>query len=196
MADLAADLAGVLDALDTGPAIVAGISVGGMIALQLALDRPELVRGLVLLDTGAKIGTAAHWNQRIADVETKGLPALADGIVQGWLSEDFRSSRPGETAAWRNMVARTPSPAGYSGVCAALRDTDLSDRLGEIRVPALCLCGAEDASTPPDLMRALSDGLPRSRYVELPGTRHLPCIERPAEVAGAVAELIAEAERG
>jgi 3-oxoadipate enol-lactonase len=192
MADLAADLAGVLDALETGPAVVAGISVGGMIALQLALDRPDLVRGLVLLDTGAKIATATHWNERIANVETQGLRALADGIVQGWVTERFRTQRPGETAAWRNMVARTPAPDGYAGVCAALRDTDLTGRLSEIHVPALCLCGSDDTSTPPDLMRALSDGLPHGRYGEIADTRHLPCIEAPASVAGHIAELLSE----
>lgn len=197
MTDLADDLAGLLDALGIGRAMVCGISVGGMIAMSLALRRPDLVQGLAIMDSGHRIGTADHWNQRIAAVEAEGLAGLADTIVQGWLSDAFRAERPGETAAWRNMVARTPAPAGYAGTCAALRDCDLSEAVGGIAVPTLCLCGDRDASTPPELMRELSGLIPGARYAEIAGTRHLPCIERPEEVARHLAGLIAgRSDRG
>jgi len=194
--DHAHDLAALLDGLDVPRAVVCGISVGGMIAMSLALRRPDLVTGLVLMDTAHRIGTAETWAERIADVERDGLDPLADRLVAGWLSERFHADRPGETAAWRNMVARTPSVAGYVATCAALRDADLTDEVPRIRVPVLCLCGDGDASTPPPLMRELAALLPNARYGELTGTKHLPCIEAPETVAGYIAGLIQETERG
>lgn len=196
IADHADDLAGLIDGLGIGRAVIGGISVGGMIALSLALRRPELVAGLVLMDTGHRIGTADHWSGRIAAVERDGLEPLADTIIAGWLSERFRTESPGATAAWRNMVARTPTVAGYVGTCAALREADLTDDVPRIAVPALCVCGADDASTPPALMHELAGLLPRAHYVEVPGTKHLPCIEQPATVAGHIAGLVAETGRG
>lgn len=196
IAGLADDLAGLLDGLGVERAVVGGISVGGMIALSLALRRPELVAGLALMDTGHRIGTAEHWNGRIAAVERDGLAPLADNIIEGWLSERFRAESPGEASAWRNLVARTPSVAGYTGVCAALREADLGDEVARIAAPALCLCGADDASTPPALVRELAGLLPRARYAEVAGARHLPCIEQPEAVAAHVAALVTEAAHG
>ena len=192
MADHAHDLIGLLDALDIDRAVVCGISVGGMIALKAALDAPERVGGLVLMDTGHRIGTSDGWQQRIDTVMADGLGGLADTIILGWLSDGYRRDNPGMAQAWRHMVARTPAPHGYAGTCAALRDTDLTPRLSEVTQPALVLCGSDDPSTPPDLNRDLAELLPSARYREIAGTKHLPCIEKPAEVAGLIADFVRE----
>ncbi|MBK1697543.1 3-oxoadipate enol-lactonase [Rhodovibrio salinarum] len=192
MADHAGDLIGLLDAQGIETAIVCGISVGGMIALQAALDAPDRIAGLVLMDTGFRIGTADGWQQRIDTVMAEGLGELADNIVLGWLSDAYRQANPGAAQAWRNMVARTPAPHGYAGTCAALRDTDLTARLSEIPQPALVLCGSDDPSTPPALNQQLAELLPHARYQEIAETRHLPCIEKPGEVAGLIADFVRE----
>jgi 3-oxoadipate enol-lactonase len=196
MADHARDLIGLMDAQGVDRAVVCGISVGGMIALQAALDAPERIGGLVLMDTGHKIGTADGWQQRIDTVMAEGLGDLADIIILGWLSDAFRQQNPGAAQAWRNMVARTPVPHGYAGTCAALRDTDLTPRLAEVRQPALVLCGSDDPSTPPELNRELAELLANARYREIAGTKHLPCIEQPAEVARLIAGFVQETTGG
>ena len=196
MADHARDLVGLLDAQGIDRAVVCGISVGGMIALQAALDAPERIGGLVLMDTGHKIGTADGWQQRIDTVMADGLGELADNIILGWLSEAYRARNPGAAQAWRNMVARTPASHGYAGTCAALRDTDLTPRLSEVRQPALVLCGSDDPSTPPALNRELAELLPSARYQEIAQTKHLPCIEKPAEVARLIAQFVQETAGG
>lgn len=195
MADHAADLIGLLDAQGIDRAVVCGISVGGMIALQAALDAPERVGGLVLMDTGHKIGTADGWQQRIDTVLADGLGELADNIILGWLSEAYRRDKPGAAQAWGNMVARTPAAHGYAGTCAALRDTDLTARLPDVQQPALVLCGSDDPSTPPAQNRELAELLPRGRYREIAQTKHLPCIEQPGEVARLIASFVAETTR-
>ncbi|MBK1668882.1 3-oxoadipate enol-lactonase [Rhodovibrio sodomensis] len=196
MADHARDLIGLLDAHGIDKAVVCGISIGGMIALQAALDAPERIVGVVAMDTGHKIGSADGWQQRIDSVLAEGLGKLADSIVLGWLSEGYRRDNPGAAQAWRHMIARTPDPRGYTGSCAALRDTDLTPRLSELRQPALVLCGSDDPSTPPDLNRALAGLLANARYREIADTKHLPCIEKPHEVAGLIAAFVQETTGG
>jgi pimeloyl-ACP methyl ester carboxylesterase len=83
------------------------------------------------------------------------------------------------------MLTRMPV-AGYTGTCEAIRDADLTDASRTIQQPALVLCGAEDASTPPDLVRGLTDILPDVRYTEIENAGHLPCIENPQAVSAAI----------
>lgn len=189
--DHARDLAALLDELGMAPAMVCGLSVGGMIALALAAERPDTVRGLVLCDTGHRIGTAETWNQRIEAVNEQGMDAVADGVLQRWLSDAFREAQPAETASWRNMLLRTP-PAGYTATCAAIRDADLTPAAQSLAVPALCLCGSLDQATPPELMRELSALIADSRYHELAGAGHLPTVEKPDEVAERMREFFQE----
>jgi 3-oxoadipate enol-lactonase len=185
------DFAGLLDHLGVERAIVVGISVGGMIAQALALARPALVSGLVLCDTGACIGTAQMWNDRIDAVRKGGLESIADAVLDRWFSDEFLARRREDLAIWRNLLVRTPAH-GYAGTCAALRDADLRDQVGAIDVPALCLCGDEDAATPPDLVRELAGLIPGAEYREVEQAGHLPCIEQPGVVADAIGYFLKE----
>lgn len=180
--DYSRDVAALLDELAMEGAVVCGLSIGGMIALELAAARPDAVRGLVLCDTGHRIGTAGMWNQRIDTVHRHGMKAVADGVLERWLSASFRDNQPADTALWRNMLLRTPA-AGYAAACAAIRDADLTEAAQSIRVPALCLCGTADMATPPGLMRELSALMPDGRYHDVPGAGHLPTVESADEVA-------------
>ena len=108
MADHIADLAGLLDHLDVKDALVCGLSVGGMIAQGLALGRPDLVKALVLCDTGHKIGTDELWNERIAIVEKHGIESIAENIMTRWFSKEYRTPDNPEFMGYRNMLTRTP----------------------------------------------------------------------------------------
>ncbi len=184
---LASDVLLVLDRLGVAEAVFVGVSIGGQVALQVALDAPERVAGLVLLDTAARIGDRAGWEARRAEVRAEGLAASADLVVGRWFAP--ASPDPLAFRGYRNLLLRTPE-AGYLGACAALRDADLRDRTAEIARPALVLCGADDAATPPALVRGLAEALPDARYVEIAGAGHLPCLDRPDEVAGHVAAFL------
>jgi len=191
MDDHVRDLAGLMDELRIEQATICGLSVGGMIALGLANNRPELVRALVLCDTGHRIGTAELWNERIETVTGRGMEPLADSIMERWFSPDFRAGQPGTVALWRNMVVRTPA-AGYAAICAAIRDADLTEAARTLAVPALCLGGTGDLATPPALMRELADLIPDSRYHAVDGAGHLPTVEAPVSVAGAIESFLEE----
>ncbi len=182
MRDHATDLVGLLDQLGVASAHIIGISVGGMIALDLAATWPERVRSLVLSDTGAEIGSADLWSERIDVLRQRGMTYLAEAILERWFVHDFAQRKPATYRGYYNMLTRTPVE-GYTGTCEAIRDADLTKAARTIKVPTLLLCGSEDLATPPDLVQGLADLLPRSKYREIPGAAHLPCIEQPETMA-------------
>lgn len=188
VADHAADLAGLIDQLLIEKAIVVGLSVGGQIALGLSELRPDLLAGLVLCDTGHRIGTRERWADRIATVEAGGTGSIAGAAMDVWFTPAFHKSHPDEVAGYRNMVARQDD-AGYSGTCAALRDADLTAAAKAVKVPALCIAGAEDSATPPALLKELAALIPGASYAEIAGGAHLPQIEQPDRFAELVADF-------
>lgn len=182
IAGLADDLAGLLDALEVKAAIVVGISIGGMIAQSLAASRPDLVRALVLLDTGHRIGSPESWDERIAAIRRGGIEAVADAVLERWLPQAYRQARPAELRVWRNMLTRTPVD-GYLGCCAAIRDADLTMSTRAIERPTLCLVGDQDLASPPALVEELAGLIEGARFATLPSSGHLPCIDQPELVA-------------
>lgn len=178
MDDHVADLIGLLDHLKVSNAIVCGLSVGGMIAQGVALTRPDLVRALILCDTGHKIGTDELWDSRIASVEKEGIASIADSILERWFSVAYRRPNNPDFAGYRNMLVRTPA-AGYAGTGVAIRDTDFTQRVGTIDKPTLCVVGDEDRATPPQLVKELAGLIPGAKFEMITGAGHLPCIEKP-----------------
>ena len=188
MGDHVADLAGLLDHLGVRGAIVCGLSVGGMIAQGLAAERPDQVRALILCDTGAKIGNPEMWDQRIETTLGAGLESMADAVMERWFTADFRSGDP-TFPVWRNMLCRTTA-GGYAGTCRAIRDTDLMESTSRLRVPCLGICGDQDGSTPPDLVRETAELIPGSRFELVKGAGHIPCVEQPAATAALISGFL------
>ena len=132
MDDHVADLAGLLDMLDTRQVIVCGLSVGGLVAQGLYAARPDLVRALVLCDTAHKIGTNELWNGRIEAIRADGIEAIADAILERWFTPAFRAAGNADFAGYRNMLIRQPVE-GYVATCEAIRDADFTERGGPDR---------------------------------------------------------------
>lgn len=188
MALLVSDVAAVMDHLNCGPAIICGDSVGGIIAQGLAASRADLVSGLVLCCTAAKIGEAEGWNARIDAVTADGIAPLADAILERWFSPDFIRDRPADLAGYRNMLTRT-SAVGYAGVCAAIRDTDFRAQTAALHVKTHCIAGSTDLATPPELVADLAGMISGATFEVIADVGHLPCIEAPDRVASALIAL-------
>lgn len=187
--DHTADLVALLDALGVETAVPIGISVGGMIALDLAARYPERVAKLVLSDTGAVIGTAAYWAERIAGLERDGFADLGATILARWFAPTFAAEQPAAYHGYGNMLMRTPL-AGYIATCAAIRDADLRQAARAVNAQTLVLCGAEDEATSPALNEELAGLLANGRFQAIPAAAHLPCIEQPELMAELIAEFI------
>jgi 3-oxoadipate enol-lactonase len=180
--ELARDALDVLDCLGIRQAIVCGVSVGGLIAQAVALHHAERVQALVLCDTGAKIATAAAWQQRIDKVRESGVESLVQMTMERWFSAGFRARCPADVRGYSIML-RQSSADGYIGTCAVLRDTDFRRAMPQVRKPTLVLCGAEDIATPQELGRELASLIPGAQFSLIEDAAHLPCIEQPAAVA-------------
>jgi 3-oxoadipate enol-lactonase len=187
MQSLVGDVEALLDMLEVKDCLFIGLSIGGMIGQGLAYKRLDLVRAMVLSNTGAKIGTPDMWATRIAEVNATGIEALADGVMQRWFSKAFLSHP--DLAIWRNMLIRQPAQ-GYAGCSAAISGADLVLRTSELRLPVLGIAGDEDGSTPPDLVRETVDLVPGSKFHLIRKAGHLPCVEQPKAYAAVLTEFL------
>ena len=187
MGTLVRDVERLLDHLAVKDALFVGLSIGGMIAQGLAVKRMDLVRAMVLSNTGAKIGQPAMWDDRIAAVKAGGIEALADSIMERWFSAPFRKTA--EFHAWRNMLVRQPAE-GYTGCSAAISGTDFYTPTSGLRLPTLGIAGSDDGSTPPDLVRETGDLIPGSQFHLIRKAGHLPCVEQPEEYAAVLTKFM------
>lgn len=190
--DHVADLVGLMDHAGIDRAVICGVSVGGLIAQGLYRRHPDRVSGLLLSNTALKIGDAAGWNGRIAEIEKGGISGLADGILGLWFTPAFRQPGNAAFALYRNMLVRQ-SAAGYAATCTAIRDADFTAAAGSIAVPTLCVAGDRDGATPPALVEALAAAVPGAEYRLIEGAGHLPMVEQPAVFAALLADLVFQA---
>jgi 3-oxoadipate enol-lactonase len=191
MDTLADDLAALLDALRVRGAVLVGLSVGGMVAQAVAARRPELVRGLVLCCTAARVGDHALWQARIDAVRGDGMASLADAVIARWFPPTIAARIPDLVEGLRLMLLRTPAE-GYAGICAALRDADLTGTTRALRLPALCLAGSDDPATTPAVVGALASLIDGARFVTLPGSGHLPPVDAHEATARQIDSFLAE----
>ncbi|WP_425040823.1 3-oxoadipate enol-lactonase [Primorskyibacter sp. S187A] len=189
MGQLVGDAEALIDHVGMKDVLFVGLSIGGLIAQGLAVKRLDLVRAMVLSNTGAKIGTRQMWADRIAAVASSGTSALAAGTMERWFSKEFRTTP--ELTAWQNMFERCP-PQGWTGCAAAIAGTDFITPTSGLRLPCLGIAGSEDGSTPPDLVRETVDLIPGSRTELMRGAGHLPCVEQPEEYAALLTTFLRE----
>lgn len=183
------DLLALLDHVSVGKAIIWGLSVGGLIAQRLYARRPNSVQALVLSNTAHRIGTAGMWNGRIGQIEQDGITPLVDGVMERWFTPAFRQPDNATYLGARTMLSRQDR-RGYAGTCAAIRDADFTEAAKAIAVPTLCVAGDGDASTPPELVGALSSLIPDSRLAIIENCGHIPCLEQPAAYARTVGAFL------
>jgi len=177
---------GIWDALDVARSAVLGLSLGGMIAMQLALDQPRRVSRIVAADCRSDAPEAfrAMWPQRRALLCDGGLAAVADATLPTWFTPATLAAYPPFVAQVRAMIEGT-SEAGYIGATRALERLDLKPRLGDIRCPTRIIVGEADG-VHPAAMREMRALVPGASLVEIAGAAHLSNVEQPAAFEAAV----------
>jgi 3-oxoadipate enol-lactonase len=189
MGALVRDLERLMDHFAMKDAVVIGVSLGGLVAQGLAVKRLDLVRGLVLSNTAARIGSADLWQRRIAEVRAMGLAAYAAGAMQRLLGPRFQ--RHPDEPYLRCLLTAT-NPEGWTGCAAAIAGTDFYTTTASLRLPTLAIAGANDGTTPPDLVRETAELIPGHRFALMRGAGHLPMVEMPAEYAALLATFLSE----
>jgi len=191
---LADDVLAVMDAAGAAKASLCGTSLGGMIAMALATKAPERVEALILACTSPAMDPST-WNQRLALIRAEGMGAIVEAVMGRFFSDAFRAQHP-EVVETVRAGMRAQSVDGYAGCGAAIRDMALLERLPAIAAPTLVVTGAKDLATPYEghgerIVAAVAN----TRHVEIGGA-HLPSLEAPTALAGAVRDFVREVRRG
>lgn len=175
MTGLADDLLALMDAVGIEKAHFVGLSLGGMIAQQIAVMRPERVRSLCLIATTAKSpgGDPRYWNARLSQIkESQTFEVVLPLILDKWLTMKFRRDHPKDFAFLSQFILDTPVD-GYIGGISAIRDFDILDKIHEIAVPTLVIEGEEDSSTTVEDGKAIVARIPNSELRIIPNKRHI-----------------------
>ena len=188
---LADDLKALLESLNIKKTHYVGLSMGGMIGQTFALKYPGVFESLVLADTTSRYPAeaAGAWQDRIKIAETKGMEPLVQPTLERWFTAPFRKGHPEEVQKVAAQILKTPV-AGYIGCCHAIPKINLTDRLKELKVRALVVCGDQDPGTPPAMAREIAHSLPGAKLVLIPQAAHLANIEQPDAFNRALAEFL------
>src|SRR4051794_5095362 len=170
----------VTHAADGEDAIVLGNGYGGFVALQMAIDHPNVAGKLVLADCGAAFsepGRQAFRNMAAAS-KAKGLAAITDVAIRRLFAPDFQAAHP-DLMADRSEAFLKTDPQVFRDACDALATLDLRPELAKVRVPVLVLVGEHDEATPPPMSHELVAGLPQAHLEIIPGCAHVPQLQSP-----------------
>jgi pimeloyl-ACP methyl ester carboxylesterase len=181
---LAGALAPAVESLD-GPRALIGHSLGGAVALELARTRPELVDGLVLIASGARLPVPDEILGRV-----RSDPAGE----RRRLMEAFLADPELPIAREVGVALRECDDAVLAADYAACAAADLRGRLGAVRAPALVIAGGEDRLTPPWLSEELARELPMAQLILVPGARHMPMADADGTVNLLAAAFLARLE--
>jgi 3-oxoadipate enol-lactonase len=188
LADLADDIFEVMDAAGVDTASVSGVSLGGMIAMEMALAKPSRIVALALVCTSATMDKGA-WDDRVAKVRSEGMAGIADLVMGRFLAPEFIASEPAVAQSIRRQLL-SQSAAGYAGCGAAIRDMDLAVRVKNIACPTLVVTGDFDTSTPLEGHgEYLLATIPNAQHAALPAA-HLAPIDAPLLLADTIAAFL------
>jgi 3-oxoadipate enol-lactonase len=183
--DYASAIISAMHELGVDRAHVCGLSLGGVVAIAMHHAAPERCASLILADTFAVHPDGPAIYQRSLD-GSRDLPAMAEARV------DFLLAQPADPAVRREVVETMSriDPAAYRIGAEAVWLADQRDRVAEIRVPTLIVCGEKDRPTPPALSLELNEMIAGSRLQPIAGAGHLTNLERPLIFNRAVDEFI------
>jgi pimeloyl-ACP methyl ester carboxylesterase len=163
---------------------IAGHSMGGAIALSLALKKPGALKGIILVCTGARL---------------KVFPEILEGIMK----EKEKTVRKIIDLAFSKGAPPEMKENGYQEYMKSRRETilrdflacdsfDITGSLGDITVPAFIICGADDVLTPPRYSRFLQGAIPGSRLAVIENAGHMVMLEQPGAVNQAIESFLQE----
>jgi 3-oxoadipate enol-lactonase len=189
LGQLGADLVRVLDDARIERATIAGFSLGGTIAMRVAIDAPDRVTALALIGTSSRVNSAARgWYEERAALAENDDPELRATLDKD--TEDVYRNRPEEIeAGLRIRRESTSDPGGFANACramASLNESPLDPELGAISVPTVLVAGDADQHCPPRASEIIAEQISGSTLQVLDDTGHPLPVERPDEVAEAI----------
>lgn len=184
IAGFADDLRDLLDGLGIERAHVAGVSMGGAVAQEMALRHPERVTGLSLICTMAE-GSPVY-DERADDALARGVAAQAQSTLERWFAPAVLAAG-GEPVRYARECLDRVDVVDWAAAWRALGGVQTLERLHTIRVPTQVIAGELDPSTPPAAMAEIARRLPQAGSHVVPRGGHMVVLEQPEEIAALLA---------
>jgi 3-oxoadipate enol-lactonase len=184
--DLVSDLFAVLDEENIQEAHIAGVSLGGLVALRAAAIMPQRTKSAVAMCCAARFSSKV-WVARGQQVRAEGITPLVPQVIDRWFTPEFQQRQPSIVDEHRQMLAST-DPVGYAFACDLLAESDVRDDLPNIKAPVLVISGEADSANPIDDQKLIVKRVPTARHEILKDTAHLAPVAEPALVARLVSD--------
>ena len=182
MEAMAKDVVALLERIQAKAGVVVGFSMGGYVALQMALRDREHVRALALVDTRAEADTPegkANRAKTIEGIQAKGMQALVDAMVPKLLHPDTPARKPAVKETVERMILDN-QPKGAIAAVEGMRDRpDMRGKLAQMHVPCIAIVGEEDQITPPDSVSRMGQAFRGSDFEMIPKAGHMAPLENP-----------------
>lgn len=190
--DMADDAAELIVSQLEGPVHFVGISMGGMVAQQIAVRHPHVVSSIVVANSCSYYDDTARglWRDRIEAVRNLGMGAIAEGAMQRWFTPAFRQDPRGarRVAAMRGVLEAT-DPGSYASACEAVSRIDFRTTNPLVACPALVIAGMHDEATPLAMSEAICQAISGAELATIEAA-HLSAVEKPAGFAVLVAGFL------
>ncbi|MGH8890731.1 MAG: 3-oxoadipate enol-lactonase [Acidothermaceae bacterium] len=193
MADLAGDVASLLDHLGVSQVRFVGLSLGGMEGIWLAAHRPDLVEKLAVICSSGYLGAPENWHARAATVRAAGMAAVVDKVVDHWFTPDFAAENPAVVDEFKAMLVAIPAP-GYAACCDALADLDLRPELPSVKASTVVVSASDDLAIPTVHGKVIADAVPGARFVVVEHAAHIAVVEQPEQLARIIIDHFCDGE--
>ncbi|MET7457383.1 alpha/beta fold hydrolase [Streptomyces sp. NPDC005574] len=194
MADLMADTAGLIEALDLAPCRIVGTSLGAMVAQELAVAAPGLVRCAVLLATRARTDVTrsalAAAERSLSEGGVRLPPVYAAAVAAQQMFSPATLNADVDAATWLELFELTGGGLGAGGQAWVETGQDRRAALAAVTAPCRVIAFADDLITPPHLAREVAEAIPDCDYVELADCGHLGHLEQPDAVNAAIVDFL------
>jgi pimeloyl-ACP methyl ester carboxylesterase len=183
--DAVGDVVAVLDALEIERAVWCGLSIGGMVAMRAALEVPDRVSALVIMDSDAgaeRTLRKLRYGLMGAGARAMGIGPFLPTVCRLMFGATTRRTNPGLVDEWRGIFADVDIQSTLRCLGALVDRDSVLLRLSEISVPTLVVVGQEDESLPVPVSQRIHEGLPHSQFAEIREAGHLSALEQPEQV--------------
>lgn len=188
--NLAADGAAFIEALGYGPVHFAGMSTGGFVGMRIAINHPELLKSLILIDTSAEPEDPkklTQYNLLLNTVKTLGWRPVIGRVMPILFHDKFLndSKRKAEVDKWRKIITGHEKRGVIQFGKGIFARGSIVSELPKIKVPTVVMVGKHDVATPQTYAQQIADNIPDARLRIIPDAGHSSPVEKPTAVTEA-----------